>query len=174
MKRRMLFLMASSIPGGVLAQGKEDVTDHYWSIGKSKVTAEASGYDDVDMDGFGVNLVVFSKYSKVGYGASFDYAHEDNSTPFDHDEESAWSFSFILGLRPVDWLVIKPMIGITIFEAELNYNYSENGLMYGIGTTAEIPSTNIFLDASYKVHHVGGLVEDLETSSTFIGIGYKF
>ncbi|MBB1466701.1 hypothetical protein H5300_26370, partial [Vibrio sp. SG41-7] len=153
MKRIMLFLTASSISCGVLAEGKEDVTDHYWSIGKSKVTAEASGYD-VDMDGLGVNLVVFSKYSKVGYGASFDYAHEDNSTPSNHYEESAWSFSFILGLRPVDWLVIKPMIGLTIFEAELNYNHSENGLMYGIGTTAEIPSTNIFLDASYKVHDV--------------------
>jgi hypothetical protein len=152
---------------------KQEQPNNYISIGKSTLTADF-GSEEGELDGFGVTYTHLPTNSNWGAGVSFDYASEDTSGI----EETAWSFSASLHYRPesASWLTVYPMVGASFYSLEAGYfEYSENGLNYGLGLTATIPSTDIFVDFNYKIHKLSDFDDaGIDVTSTYIGLGYRF
>ncbi|WP_373945188.1 porin family protein [Vibrio chagasii] len=163
----------------VASSDLQDGTDHYLSIGKSTITA-SSGGEDSDISGFGFNWLAIKKNANWGFGVTFDYATNEYDGGYYYYsytvEETMFDTGLNVGYRPesADWLVIMPKVGMSFYNVDLNgSSASESGIFYGIGATARIPSTNVFVELDYKIHKISEL-DEYDLNSTYIGLGYRF
>lgn len=157
-------------------------TDNYISIGASLVNvkvSEVGAPEDYDANGFGAKWINMDSKGSWGTMMGVDYASVSKSYLSDaiKTDLNYLDFSFGVAYRPesAKWFRVYPFIGISSIDtkySDILGNYAEERkpyFSYGIGAQATIPSTNFFVDVSYKKVDF-----DVSTSVTYIGLGYKF
>ena len=180
MKKSILAVFISALSfNAVSSEELQDGTDHYISIGKTTITA-AKDSEEADIDGFGVNWLAIKEDSNWGFGVTFDYASNSYNGGYGYYSytvtETMFDTGLNVGYRPesADWFVIVPKVGLSFYNVELEgSSTTESGIFYGVGATARIPSTNVFVELDYKIHKITEL-DEYDVSSTYIGLGYRF
>ena len=147
--------------------------EHYVSVGMSEITSEYKG-DSVTIDGFGFNWNTIKQGSSVGIGMGMDFATNSVGSV----DETMWDVNLNVPIRfkSAEWLLVYPTVGMSFYTVDApRWSDSDTGINFGLGATAQIPSTNVFLEANYKIHNMSGdMFEGVDVDSLYFGIGYKF
>lgn len=154
-------------------------TDNYISIGRAALTT-----GDYKVNGVGAKWISMDSQGSWGTMLGFDYASDSKKVDeyylAANVELSYWDMTVGTAFRPesAKCLRIYPFIGLSVADAEVAYattwrsgygSETEAYFSYGIGAQLNIPTTNVFVDASYKKVNT-----DIDTSVTYFGLGYKF